>query len=544
MSEPRPSELDLHGVLRVLRRWLWLVILVPVVVTGATVGTAAAKTPRYRSSAEILVGRTQAETIFNPLAATFTDPSRVLNNQIRVILSQEVTERAHDRLGFAADIEARAATTEDVITLSAVGVNARRAAAIVDAYAAAYLDYRRESGESENRLAQDELRRQIGGAEARLDLLEAEVNRRPAAERAQIRANQADEREAIQAQLVEQRTQLANLEAAANVERGGAQLLAPADVPRRPFDPDLRRSGILGLSSGLLLGLGLAFLLDYLDNRIRGKEDLERATGDLPVVGMVPTLPGWRNRSTTHVASLEDSTSAAAEAYRALRTSIEFVGLDRSLRTLQITSPMTSEGKTTTLVNLAVALARAGKRVIAVDCDLRRPRVHAFFDLEPGVGFTSVLVGDAALSAALQPVPAVENLRVLTAGPIPPNPSELLSGARTIEILSTLQSDADIVLVDSPPVLPVSDAAALSTRVDATLIVVSANNTQRKQLARALELLHQVEAVVVGTVLNGTGRRRDSYDTYGYGYRPYVAKPARDRGANKATRAEPRHLAR
>ncbi|MGI8685217.1 MAG: polysaccharide biosynthesis tyrosine autokinase, partial [Acidimicrobiales bacterium] len=364
------------------------------------------------------------------------------------------------------------------------------------------------------------------------------------ARKEQLRVTQADERQTLTAQLVDQRSQLSKLEAAANVERGGAQLLSPAKVPGRAFEPNIKRSGALGFAVGILLGLGLALLLDYLDNRVRGEEDLERISGHLPMVGLIPTLSGWRNRKAPHIATIEEPASSVAEAYRALRTSIQFLGLDRSLRTLQITSPVSGEGKTTTLVNLAVALARAGQRVVVVDCDLRRPRIHEFFGLDPEVGFTSVLVGDASLSSALQRVPDVSNLLVLTAGPIPPNPSELLSGRRTIEILSTLQADADVVLIDSPPVLPVSDAAALSTRVDGTLVVVNANTTTRKQLVRTLDLLRQVEAVVVGMVLNRAGGKRWGYDAYGYRYGYGYSSAAKDGPAHRSKKGSSKKAAR
>ncbi len=534
MTESHPSELDLRAFLRILRRRLWVVILVPLLVAGASLAAASVKTPKYRSSAEILIGRTQAETIFNPLVANFVDPSRLLANQIRVLRSDEVTSRAREKLGFTAPISTKSSSTEDVITVSAVDVEPKRAAAVVNAYAEAYLDYRRSSGESENKTAQTELQRQIDAVTARIDVLDKDLNAAVPARKEQLRVTQADERQTLTAQLVDQRSQLSKLEAAANVERGGAQLLSPAKVPARAFDPNIKRSGALGLAVGILLGLGLALLLDYLDNRVRGEEDLERISGHLPMVGLIPTVSGWRNRKSAQVATIDEPSSSAAEAYRALRTSIQFLGLDRSFRTLQITSPVSGEGKTTTLVNLAVALAKAGQRVVLVDCDLRRPRIHEFFGLDPEVGFTSVLVGDASLSSALQRVPGVANLLVLTAGPIPPNPSELLSGRRTIEILATLQADADVVLIDSPPVLPVSDAAALSTRVDGTLVVVNANTTTRKQLVRTLDLLRQVEAAVVGIVLNRAGGKRWGYDAYGYRYGYGYSSAPKDGSAHRS----------
>jgi capsular exopolysaccharide synthesis family protein len=208
--------------------------------------------------------------------------------------------------------------------------------------------------------------------------------------------------------------------------------------------------------------------------------------------------------------------SGAAEAYRTLRTSIQFVALDRPIRIVQITSPVAQEGKSTTLSNLGVVLAQAGQRVVMVCCDLRRPRLHNFFGKENRVGFTSVLLGQTSLADAVQPaLPDQDHLWLLASGPEPPNPSELLASPLTGEVLRTLASEFDVVLVDSPPVLPVTDAAVLSAHVDAVIVVSVAGITGGKDLRRTLELLSHVNAPVVGTVLNGVTKGA----VYGYSYR-------------------------
>src|SRR5215213_1650129 len=197
------------------------------------------------------------------------------------------------------------------------------------------------------------------------------------------------------------------------------------------------------------------------------------------------------------------------------------MGLDQPMRTIQVTSANPQEGKTTTLANLAVALARSGSTVAIVCCDLRRPRVHEFFGLNNDVGFTSVLLGKVGLAGAMQEVPDQARLSLLASGPLPPNPSELLSSRRTVEVLGSLQAEYDIVLIDAPPVLPVTDALVLSGRVDATLLVAVAGATTRKEGARAVELLRQVDAPLVGAVLNGV----DSEGSYGYAYQSYRYEP-------------------
>jgi non-specific protein-tyrosine kinase len=244
--------------------------------------------------------------------------------------------------------------------------------------------------------------------------------------------------------------------------------------------------------------------------------------------------------------TITEPSSPAAEAYRSLRTAVQFIGLDQTIRAIQVTSPNSSEGKTTTLANLAVALSRAGQRVIVASCDLRRPRIHEFLGLadkdalkplgedllgpldeefvgQPDtnhfgeLGLTSVLVGRVPLAEgieeALRVVPGEESLALLPAGPAPPNPSELLSSKRTAELFDLLKAKCDVLLVDSPPVLPVTDALVLAKLVDATILVGTADRTTRKEIHRSVELLHQVDAPLVGTVLNGVNPEA----TYGYG---------------------------
>src|SRR3954451_13891935 len=204
------------------------------------------------------------------------------------------------------------------------------------------------------------------------------------------------------------------------------------------------------------------------------------------------------------------------------------------MHTVQVTSPRAAEGKTTTLANLAVALARAGQRVVMVDCDLRRPRIHDFFGVTNEVGFTSVLLGELPLSEAVQEVPGERLLMLLASGMLPPNPSELLASQRTVQILAALQSESDVVLIDSPPMLPVTDAAVLCARVDATLLVTRAGTTGRRELARAIELLHQVDAPLVGTVFNGVSD--ESAYGYTYSYRYYQAEQTNGRASRGGLR--------
>ena len=274
---------------------------------------------------------------------------------------------------------------------------------------------------------------------------------------------------------------------------------------------------MLALVVGALLGVSLAFLVEYLDDSIETQEELERIIGPVPVLGQIPEVAGWKAKDKSRLVAAEAPRSPPAEAYRALRTAIDFVGLDHPMRTLQVTSSSAGEGKTTTLANLGVTLAPAGKRVVIVCCDLRRPRVHEFFGLSNKVGFTSALVGERPVSAALQAVPGIPRLRLMASGPLPPNPSELLASQRAADVFAALAVEADIVLIDSPPVLPVTDALVLFRHVDATLMIFSAGVTTRKEAAAAVAKVKQVNGPLVGAILNGVKARPAGYG-YGYGY--------------------------
>ncbi|HEX3426903.1 MAG TPA: polysaccharide biosynthesis tyrosine autokinase [Acidimicrobiales bacterium] len=516
------NDLDLRAFFAVLRRRWWIVVLVPLLATAAGYAAARSQTPKYSSTSSILLQQSQTASLLDPLAAS-SDPTRVLGDQIRIIGGRQVSSLAAKRLGYPATVTATPSSSVDVIVLSAESSNPQQAAAIVNAYDNAYLAYLASYSASQNAAAQQVVQTQINNTQQ-------QVNQLASLSPAQAAAHSAD-LAALNGRLATEQAQLSELQASANVDQSDAQILSPASVPTTPFSPRPLRTAAISLAVGIMLAFGLVLLVDYLDNRIRGKDDLERCTRGLPIMGLIPRVPGWRNAQVSRVVTMEDPTSASAEAYRGLRASIQFLAVDRSLRTIQVTSPSSSEGKSTTLVNLAVTLARAGQRVTVVDCDLRRPRVDQFFNLNSDIGFTTVLLGQTPLSTALQNVPNEPGLRVLPAGDIPPNPSELLAGRRTKEILESVLADADFVLVDSPPVLPVSDAAVIATLVDATILVVNDNATRRKQLSRTLELLGQVDAGVIGTVLN---RTEEGASNYKYRGRYYQYAPRSSNGSRAA----------
>jgi capsular exopolysaccharide synthesis family protein len=213
--------------------------------------------------------------------------------------------------------------------------------------------------------------------------------------------------------------------------------------------------------------------------------------------------------ATSNLITISDPRSAVSEAYRTLRTNLQFAAVGGALHTLVVTTPSANEGKSTTVANLAVAFAQGGKKVIVVDADLRRPALHELFGVDGGTGVSNALLDEALrVNPPLINVPGVEGLRLLPAGAIPPNPAELLGSAELEGLIERLKTMADMVLFDAPPVLPVTDAAILAKRTDGILLVLQAGKTKREHAARAKSLLEQVGARIVGTAL--TNARVDS----------------------------------
>ena len=266
------------------------------------------------------------------------------------------------------------------------------------------------------------------------------------------------------------------------------------------------RTVLIGLGAGLLLGVLLAFLFEYLDDSITTREDLEaELSGQVVVIGAIPEFARRRN-DVAGVVARGDVRSSAVEAYRTVRTTLQFVGMDGEGNVVQVAAPTRGEGATTTAANLAVLMARAGRRVVLVDADLRHPRLHEQFGVANRIGLTSLLIGDAATVEALQPVPELESLVVMPVGPLPPNPSELLTSPRFGEVIGRLRDSGVTVVIDSPPVLEASDGMVVAAASNATVLVTSVRTGSRRRLRRALALLDRAGTPYVGVVLNRAGK--------------------------------------
>jgi receptor protein-tyrosine kinase len=286
-----------------------------------------------------------------------------------------------------------------------------------------------------------------------------------------------------------------------------------ASLPTNPVIPKTTRNVTIGLALGLLLGIGLAVLRDRLDNTIKDQQIVEQITG----AGVVANIPLDKKRKKDPAITFAVDNTPIAEAFRELRTNLQFLEVDDPPRVLVVTSSLPGEGKSTTAINIALALAEAEHNVVLVDGDMRRPKLHEYLNAIGSVGFSTVISGRATLREVLQKT-RFPGLTVLTSGAIPPNPSELLGSLATKKVLSEMRSDFDYVIVDSSPLLPVTDAAILAAEGDGVFVIARFGETKREQLTHAVGNLRNVDARILGALFTMTPARGNaSYDYQYYG---------------------------
>jgi non-specific protein-tyrosine kinase len=378
----------------------------------------------------------------------------------------------------------------------------------------------------------DELIAASPALQGRGEELQAAVEEDLAAIRAQIRQTQtevdqltnksdrstADDArlETLQARLITLRSTYAELlnfssQSAANL----LTVVQPATAPEEPVSPRPLLTALLAAIVGLLIASTIAFVADYLDDSVKTAEEIQSAAG-LPTLGTIERMKGYRRREMYRLATLLYPHSSAAEAYRTLRANVEFASIDRPLRTLLVSSALPSEGKTVTTANLAMAFAQNDRRVLLVDADLRRPGVHEIFEVSNVKGLTTLLRSDSVKVDAVVKHTENDHLDILTTGPVPPNPAELLGSQRMRKVLADLAAEYELVILDSAPLQVVADAAILSSFLDGMLLVVDATKSRRGSLRESREELTRADATVLGAVINGakSPAKSDYYDYY------------------------------
>jgi capsular exopolysaccharide synthesis family protein len=512
----------LSDYLGALKRRFWLLILAVVVATGSAFVFSSRQTPAYQATAQVQYAATPLSQILNPTGHV----SSQVNQQNLATAAQTAHTTAVAKLALASakvnaltpdlllkESSVSPSTTSNFLTFTVTDRYPARAEALATAYATAYATY-------SNSANVRSVNAQIVKYQAQKNKLVKQYNHDVAAAGGHQSGGAAD-LEALHA--VEGTLGLLT---AAQASYAHGNVVVQTAQSATKVRPATTRNLAMGFGLGVVIGLVLVSLAEALDTRMRSADDVAGRLG-LPLLTRIP-IPPRTLRKAGGLSMLDDETGAQTEAYRKLRISLDFANLTRKARTIMVTSAMEQEGKSTTVANLAVALARAGRRVVLVDLDLRKPYLDRFFDLEGKAGITDVALGNVTLDQAMWsiPVPGSDggpqagSLHVLPSGPVPPNPADLIESSIISEVLLDLVPRADVVLLDAAPLLPVSDGVVLSNKVDGMLVVVRASTIKRPMVDELRRILEVCPAAKLGFVLTGV----EEGEGYGYsGYGGYAA---------------------
>lgn len=522
--------MELRDVLYDLRRWLWLIALGVFLVVGLTYWISSSMTPVYRATATLQteIGATDP----NALYAASLGGERQARTNAQLVKSKAVMDEVISGLGLNMSAQALQSmvsvgiiSNTELFTVSVRDADPARAREIATKTAEVFIRQNAQARQARFSSAQKQLDTQIANLEKDIESTQAQIASIGSPtdpqniNMPQFVKTQLDR---LQNQLVRDQTLYAiqlrsaeDLRLAAVRYANNVLLASAAETPSSPVEPKTTRNVILAGFIGLILFSGVVLIKEYVDDSIKSSDEIGSVLG-LSTLGVISRIKG--SKPEDKVVTLAHSKSPIAEAYRTLRTNTKFSSVDKPMRSLLVASANPAEGKTTTAVNLAVSLAQDGNSVILVDSDLRRPTVHRLLGVPNSTGLTNALLQDNMdnLDTYLQPT-AVDTLRVLASGPLPPNPAELLGSQRMVKVIEQLKARADMVVFDSPPALVVTDAMVLASKVDGVLLVVNTGSTKRGAALKAKEDFLKVGANLVGAVLNRlTGRGGGGYYHYYY----------------------------
>lgn len=527
----RAEGATLRDYLAVVWRRKWLVLLVIVIATGCAYGLSAMQTKMYSAAAQLIYQN--SVDVANPLSTSnYVDPTLrtvELESVGTMIASPDLKKAANALIvarqgagslttGFKVSSEVAAGTDQtagtttysSVVAISAESSDAGLAAVAANSYADAFISLRKEQQQ-----------KQIGDA---VKVVQKSLDRMTSAS------------QKVSSDYIMLQQRLHDLQILKATANGGFRVVVPATVPDAPLSPKPLRSAAIGLALGLFVALGLTFLLELLDTSVRSDTDVAELLRQ-PILARIPRITK-RLLDQSALVTLTEPQGGPAEAFRMLRTNLSFMNVDGDVRSVLLTSCLQGEGKSVTIANLAVTLALGGKKVIVVDADLRRPRMHKYFGLQNDRGVSTVVTGQTLLNDALQAVAVVpqaagngtgdadwaagsdakSRLFVLPSGPQTPNPGEIVSSKHLAGVIEALAAKADIVLVDSPAMLAVGDTLALAAKVDGLMFLVEPDVVRKQQLTQAREQLDKLPCALLGVIV---ARRKagSSYYAPRYYYR-------------------------
>ncbi len=534
-----------------LRRWWWLAVASTLVATLSMFGTTLMEAPQYQSRATVMVGAGVRDP--NPNSGELYLAQQLVTTYVDLVQRASVRDPAMAQLGMTwlPAYSARQVPGTQLMELTVIDTDPIRAQAVAQALIDQLIAISPEGAQEQSRA--EFVEGELDALQASITETKAEIERRQAELANMFSARQIADAQtqisALQAKLSSLQTNFTSL--LATTQKGAVNQLTIIEppAPGTPVSNNLLYKLLTAAAIGFLLAAGGAYLIEFLDKSLKNSDEVQRELG-LATLGAIPdtapparpTFPGFRRPSKrgAHSANasgarpaprapdlimLDTGQTAAGEAFRVLRTNLQFAAVAHPVRAVVVTSPLPGEGKSIISANLAVAVAQAGFRVVLLDCDLHRPRQHRIFGLGNGLGVSTALLGieGVSLDEFLQAGP-LPNLRVMTSGPLPPNPAEVLGSARMRAILEEIGHSADLIILDSPPASVLADAAVLSRQVDGVLLALHAGRTSHDVARRTVAALQQVQAHVLGVVLNRMPVRGSGYYYYYHSYNYTYAK--------------------
>lgn len=504
-----------------LLRYWWLLVTASLVAAVSTFLIASQQPLVYQTRTTMIIGRAVYQS--NPSSTDMWVNQMLANYYADLSQRQPVRDATMQALGLnnLPTYVVRPLPNSQLLEINVTDVNPLRAQAVANELAHQLMLQSPTSPQNQGQERQAFVEQQLSDLEVRINDTKTKI---ADLEAQLLEANSARQIAEIMQSIDSQNLLLTTLQGnyadlLQSSDRGAINTLSvlePAGLPTRPVGPDRAMLVVLSSMVALVIAASAAYLLEYLDDTIKTPEDVTRAM-KLPTLGVLGKIDG--EDSPDKLIALKRPLSPIVETYRVLRMNLQFAALDKPLKTLMITSPHPKEGKSIILANLAVVMAQSGLRVIVIDADMRRPSIHSIFGLPNRVGLSNaVLISYPEVLDYLQET-KVKNLRVLTSGPLPPNPGELLGSERFGDLVEALKKESDIILFDSPPCLLVADSPILGTRMDGVILVNHAGKTRRKDAQRAVEELQGVRVNLLGVVVNRqSGSMKDYYQSQYYLY--------------------------
>jgi len=528
-QESTDGTIDLREYLNLLLHWLWLIILITLLSGAAGYFVSEQMTPYYRSTVTIMVDAAPATKMTDYSSLQM---SQKLTGTYSEIMTQDnILMQVIDQLNLNMTIEElkkRISVTTladtQLIEISVETPDPLLSANIANTIAELSIDKIESLQSARFAESKESLQAQMSETEKQIQLYEQQADAAASDAEKQRLTQKINNYQQIYANLLQsfESIRLAEIQAVSTIS-----VIEPAVPQPKPVKPKVLQNTIIAALVGCVVTVGILFLIEALNDTIKNPEEISQKY-DLPILGVINRTDLKEDKLIT----ISHPRSPTAEAYRALRTNINFSGVDKPLKTILVTSPEPGEGKSTTICNLATVMAQSGKRVTVVDCDLRHPMIHNYFNLPNRQGLSDLFIQPSLRWENVRQIIDGYTFSVVTSGLLPPNPAELLGSNRMQNILSEMAANSDLVILDTPPVLAVTDACVLAPYVDGVLVVVMPGSTTHAALELALEQLNQVNAKVLGIVVNGVNYRGAyysyHYQKYGTYQKYYGEKPSKE----------------